>query len=131
MQLNPETMEELRRVLEAKVSPAFVPLLALVRDECWDCKHGIPIGRGQGEHLGYGGQLCDGSGYFTRTAYWQAAPDSALVLPLYHAAYKGGFRLNNRDLLHMVFHPGSDQAMLEAVLAWAKGEAWPPASTTL
>lgn len=69
--------------------PIFAPLLALVRKKCprYDAVSRYTPGVGltlqacqaQQEYCRSGQDDCKGSGYITRTAYWQAAPEEALT----------------------------------------------------
>jgi len=54
-----------------KLNPSFVPLLALVQEECHGC-----CGGGLGSHVHCGDDCTDG--FVLRTAYWQAAANGEL-----------------------------------------------------
>ena len=77
--LDPAPFDKLRVLLEAdEPDPAFAPLLALVREQCWVC-----VGSGEYTDDTLQGQIypcppCHGTGYLSRYDYWEAADDGAL-----------------------------------------------------
>lgn len=137
-QIKPVTLEALRKALEAKTitkqvvgaalqtvtlpDPAYALLLALARGNC-------PYGGQHSKHVS-----CYGTGYLTRTAYWQAAPDGALegsfqkaLWPIIRTSVQTALeREAVEDLLARLESLGSRQGdtrqnAVELVLEWLTG----------
>lgn len=91
---------------EGEPDPLFAPLLSLVREECWDCKNGLPASNQYPEPRGtHSGRLCHGTGFIARTDWGRDI--GALGGALDYAVSKIEGQFEDRYYFH---HPAGEVA---------------------